>query len=153
MFCDPNQKSIRLNTDISPCYGRVRDREGCCYSVVTIHLFDTYSLEDRADDPRFKGLTPLFYWTPDGRDINRLFDFYAEINDKHEDHIEVRVWCVDMDGEVDDFIFSDEEKAKLLKKLSSHCRRIFGKNCGELLKDAREHMDPEELRNIKLEGL
>lgn len=140
------ERTIRLNGNIPPCYGRVRDRYGCCYSVVNLSLEENYMLLDQEDNHN-KGLAPIFCWTPEPRDVNKLFDFYADLNDRNG-HVGLRIWRISQGGIVSDFILSDEEQAIVLKRLNTHCRRLFGKTCMELLKEARERMDPKELEGM-----
>ena len=148
MISDFDKRSIRVNDRIPPCYGRVRDKAGCCYSVVTLGLtYKCAMLEKAENDPRIKGLAPLFYWLPAERDIYKLFDFYAEISNRKADRIEVHVWYVDQDGEIGRFEFGDDEQAGVLKKLNAQCNRLIGKTCRKLLEEARERMNPAELED------
>ena len=140
------ERAVWLDTNIPPCYGRIRDRNRCCYSVVTLSLVDREVILGEPN-AKFKGLEPIINWIPYGSAIARRFHFHAELNDKNG-RIGIRIWHLEEYGEEESFELSFDEKIDVLRKLDILCKHLLGKTCFQLLKEARERMDPKELENI-----
>lgn len=145
MFDDYRTRIVQLNTKRMPCYGRVKNKNGR-YSTVTLSLCDRFVTPEEGEPGRWqKGHNPLFFWVPEKQYTYYSFESWAEINNKHGDHIEVYLYAVDEYGTIHDFGLDSEETVRVLKKLNSQCKRVFGKDLEGLLEAARERMNPAEL--------
>ncbi len=146
MIKEYSERAIWLDKNIPPCYGRVKDSNRCCYSVVTLGLVN---MDVRLGEPtpKLKGFDPIIYWIPYWWKHAGGFHFCAELNDKRG-CIGIRVWFLNADSVVVSFELSREDKIDVLRKLDLQCKRLIGKTCIQMLKEARERMDPKELENI-----
>lgn len=149
-----NHDSVQLNPRVQPIYGRTRDRNHCCFSTVTLKLYDSPFLFMKVeDDPEivqmkdsFKNCWDVLEW----RDYLGHLSFWTEFNNRPTDHLEVCVWYMDEYGKTKDLPMAADEQALIVRRLNTQCRQVFGKTCRRMLSEARNRMDPKELEGIEV---
>lgn len=149
------RNAIQLDSGAEVMYGsdQVYDTYPCRFPTVEFQLAATDALVEVADRIRMeKGYLPMH--PRDGRtddvDNDGWYDFFVGISKLPGDHQECRLdstisfVVVNSDSDDNESMYGIEltadEQSVILDILNSQCRKYHGKECSELLTEAKEEM-------------
>ena len=149
-------KAICINPKVPPCYGHIQNKAGS-YSTVVLRLDDTNFLMNSAEGyRRSQRLEPFFEWDRDSGEyfIYGEYEFWAELNNKPDNHIELQLRYVAIpeceylnEGSstyTRSIRLTTTEQDTLLKIIDKQCVHLFGKSCAQLLNEARARFSKEK---------
>ena len=143
--------AIRVKKDVKPTFGRVRDKNRCCYSTVTLMLDNTAYLEMRVEeDPEEQELKESLRDLVNWENFLGRNRFWVEINNRDGDELGVCLWYMNESGKTDSLSLTKEEQAIVINRVNRQCSEEYGKSCRQLLSDARKRMAPKELEGIEI---
>ena len=146
-----DHNSIHVKKGVKPTFGRVRDKDRCCYSTVTLMLDNTAYLEMRVEeDPEEQELKEYLKDLVDWENLLGRNEFWVEINNRDGDKLGVCLWYMDERGRTNSLSLTKEEQAIVINRVNRQCEEEYGKTCRQLLSDARKRMDPKELEGIEI---
>ena len=151
---------VIIDPKAPPSPGGVWNREGYQYTTLGYKLKDTFYLIDKAEDYRADNdLPPVVYWDEDMESwlVDGFYDFWAEVNDKPGDRLEIRIpYRVNYDDEDEKAAYllplTEREQASIFRKLDQQCKTMFGKSCRKMLAGARAKYTAVKDYDLRLRG-
>ena len=125
----------------------------CRFPTVTFQLMATNGLSQIADrirkDLGFAPMHPMDEYTDDTCDNDGWYDFYVGINGYTDHHMDscIEFVVVNSNSPDDEERYSieltEEEQCAVIKCLDAQCQKYLGKDCVELLAEARRQMEED----------
>jgi hypothetical protein len=127
----------------------------CRFPTVEFQLMATNGLSQIADrirkDMGFKPMHPMDEYTDDTCDNNGWYDFYLGINGCTENHMDSCIEFIVVNSDSEDneqqytIDLTTEEQDVIYSCLDEQCRQRLSKGCDELLSEAQNQMEEDEL--------
>jgi hypothetical protein len=125
----------------------------CQFPTVGFQLMATNGLSQIADrirkDLGFAPMHPIDEYTDETCDNDGWYDFYVGINGYAENHMDscIEFVVVNSNSPDDEERYSieltEEEQYAVIKCLDAQCQKYLGKDCVELLAEARRQMEED----------
>ena len=127
------------------------------FATVSLALRETNGLIQIADrirtDLGFRPMHPMDEYDDDSCDNEGWYDFYVGLNGHADNHMDSCIEFIVVNGGSEDnesvytIELTAEEQAAIYRRLDEQCLFCFGQSCEELLAEAENEMEEDEIED------